>query len=257
MNKSQHSEPRTKGFMLIEIALVIVMLAIILGPILHLLAGQQQKNQTTLELSSKQKIVESVEGFVLATGRLPCPALKAGGQESRTGDACTQAEGWLPNSTLSTWGLAGNWKMAVATLESAGEPAQNTLVSTQPFAQLSPQQLAEIVMAPFTINHGVGTGPLPAIHLCQSIAGQTLPANTEPGCGAHTLLSPTAVWVAYPVVGNSDTSRHIINQNRFQQFFIDPEQAAQNPIWISFERMNWLWMKRGALDPIAYSGESN
>ena len=257
MNKSQHSERRTKGFMLIEIALVIVMLAIILGPILHLLAGQQQKNQTTLELSSKQKIVESVEGFVLATGRLPCPALKAGGQESRTGDACTRAEGWLPNSTLSTWGLAGNWKMAVATLESAGEPAQNTLVSTQPFAQLSPQQLAEIVMAPFTTNHGVGTGPLPAIHLCQSIAGQTLPANTDPGCGAHTLLSPTAVWVAYPVTGKSDTSRHSINQNRFQQFFIDPEQAAQNPIWISFERMNWLWMKRGALDPIAYSGESN
>ncbi len=243
--------------MLIEIALVIVVLAIILGPILHLLAGQQQKNQTTHELSSKQRIAEAVEGFILATGRLPCPALQAGGQESRTGDACTRAEGWLPNATLSTWGLSGNWKMAVATLESAGEPAQNTLVSTQPFEQLSPQQLAEIVMAPFTTNHSAGTGPLPAIHLCQSVAGQTLPTNTQPGCGAHTLLSATAVWVAYPVVTNSGTSDHSINQNRFQQFFIDPEQTTQNPVWISFERMNWLWMKRGALDPIAYSGESN
>ena len=241
MNKSQHSERRTKGFMLIEIALVIVMLAIILGPILHLLAGQQQKNQTTLELSSKQKIVESVEGFVLATGRLPCPALKAGGQESRTGDACTRAEGWLPNSTLSTWGLAGNWKMAVATLESAGEPAQNTLVSTQPFAQLSPQQLAEIVMAPFTTNHGVGTGPLPAIHLCQVVQGHALPQNLNAGCGAHTLLNATTVWLAY-------LEGDLINQNRYQQFFINPDQAASNPVWLSFERLNWLWMKRGALD---------
>lgn len=243
--------------MLIETALVIVVLAIILGPILNLLAGQQHKNRLTHDLASKQKIVEAVEGFVLATGRLPCPALQAGGHESRAGDACTRPEGWLPNATLSTWGLSGKWKMAVATLESAGEPAQNTLLSTQPFEQLSPQQLAEIVMAPFTINHGVGTGPLPAIHLCQSIAGQTLPANTEHGCGEHTLLSPTAVWVAYPVLTNNGTDGNGINQNRFQQFFIDPEQTAQNPVWISFERMNWLWMKRGALDPIAYSGESN
>jgi type II secretory pathway pseudopilin PulG len=257
MNKPPNRPPHNTGFMLIEIALVIVVLAIILGPIVHLLAGQQHKNRTTQDLASKQKIVEAVEGFVLATGRLPCPALQAGGQESRTGDACTRAEGWLPNSTLSTWGLSGNWKMAVATLESAGEPAQNTLVSIHPFAQLSPQQLAEIVMAPFTINHGVGAGPLPAIHLCQSIAGQTPPANTEPGCGAHTLLSPTAVWVAYPVTTNNGTNHSNLNQNRFQQFFIDPEQAAQNPVWISFERMNWLWMKRGALDPIAYSGELN
>lgn len=257
MNKPHHRTPFNSGFMLIEIALVIVVLAIILSPIVHLLSSQQQKNRVTQDLASKQRIVEVVEGFILATGRLPCPALQAGGQEARTGDACTRAEGWLPNTTLSTWGLSGNWKMAVATLESAGEPAQNTLVSTQPFAQLSPQQLAEIVMAPFTTNHVVGTGPLPAIHLCQSIAGQTWPANTTPGCGAHTLLSPTAVWVAYPVGTNNGEDHHNINQNRFQQFFIDPEQAAQNPVWISFERMNWLWMKRGALNPITHSGESN
>ena len=144
--------------------------------------------------------------------------------------------------------------MAVATLESAGEPALNTLVSNEPFAQLSPQQLAEIVMAPFTQNHPVGNGPLPAIHLCQSVAGQALPANTTAGCGAHTLLNPTAVWVAYPHAADSANETNI-NQNRFKQFFIDPEQPAQNPAWISFERMNWLWMKRGALDPIAYSGE--
>ncbi|WP_291712002.1 hypothetical protein [Limnobacter sp. CACIAM 66H1] len=38
------------------------------------------------------------------------------------------------------------------------------------------------------------------------------------------------------------------NQNRYQQFFINPDQPAANPVWLSFERLNWLWMKRGALD---------
>lgn len=229
------------GFMLIEVALVIMLMAIVLGPVLHLLNSQRQKDEVSAQLETRQKILEAVEGFILATGRLPCPALQINGQESRIGDECTQKEGWLPVSTLAVWGISGEWKMAVATLEQAGEPAQNALVSNTPFAQLSPQQLAEIVMAPYTANFNIGSGPLPAIHLCQTVQGNALPTNVDAGCGAHTLLSTSAVWVAYP---SSDT----LNQNRFQQFFMNPDQATLNPVWLSFERMNWLWMKRGSLD---------
>lgn len=153
----------------------------------------------------------------------------------------TYKEGWLPTVTLASWGLSGQWKMAVATLEQAGEPAQNALVSTQPFAELSPQQLTEIVMAPYTMNHPVGSGPLPAIHLCQLVRGLAVPSNLDAGCGAHTLLNATTVWLAYPTTDHA-------NQNRYQQFFINPDQPAANPVWLSFERLNWLWMKRGALD---------
>lgn len=232
----------SRGFMLIEVALVIILVAIILGPVLHLMASQSRKDQVLDQLRARQMVLEAVEGFVLTYGRLPCPALQKDGLESRLGDACTNREGWLPSATLNTWGLAGAWRTAVATLQQAGEPALNALVSNQPFAELSTQQLAEIVLAPYTANYALGTGPLPAIHLCQEIAGQNLPANTTAGCGPHTLLSASAVWVAYP--------DQAVNQNRYQQFFISPEQPALNPAWLSFERLNWLWMKRGALDPI-------
>lgn len=232
---------KARGFMLIEVALVVVLMAIILGPVLHLLASQREKDKVLTHLDSRQRILEAVEGFVLATGRLPCPAGLANGAELRSGDACTHKEGWLPTATLASWGISGQWKMAVATLERAGEPARNALVSAQPFAQLSPQQLTEIVMAPYTANHAIGTGPLPAIHLCQLVQGHSIPPNVNSGCGAHTLLNATTVWLAYPV-------HDLANQNRYQQFFINPDQPATNPVWLSFQRLNWLWMKRGALD---------
>lgn len=233
------------GFMLIEVALVILILAVILGPVLHLLASQNQKDRLLAHLQSRQNIVEAVESFVLAHGRLPCPAQNANGIEQRQADACSSREGWLPSASLGVLSVQGQWRIAVATLEQAGEPAQNSLVSAQPFSEISPQQLAEIVLAPYTASYPQGAGPLPAIHLCQEIAGVPPPSNTTAGCGGHQLLSPSAVWVAYIVNDR--------NQNRYQQFFVTPDQPAVNPVWLSFERLNWLWMKRGSLDSITPS----
>jgi type II secretory pathway pseudopilin PulG len=249
-----YKPPLLQGFMLIEIALVLMLVAVILGPILQLIAGQRSKSVALEQLENRQKITEAVEGFVLATGRLPCPALDKHGTEARTGNACQQREGWLPSATLHTWGLPSPWRMAVATLEEAGAPARNALLTGQPFEQLSPQQLSEIIFAPISVNHALGTGPLPAIHLCQQVAGQALPVNSSAGCGTHTLISPSAVWVAYPVNVQVEGN---INLNRFQQFFINPVDPMSNPVWISYERMNWLWMKRGALDNPLPSGELN
>jgi type II secretory pathway pseudopilin PulG len=235
----------THGFMLIEVALVILLLAVILGPVLHLVANQNQKDKLLAHLQTRQNIIDAVEGFVLAHGRLPCPAQNINGIEQRLADACMNREGWLPSASLDVLSVQGQWRMAVATLEQAGEPAQNSLVSSQPFSDISPQQLAEIVLAPYTASYPLGTGPLPAIHLCQEIAGVVPPVNTTAGCGGHHLLSPSAVWVAYLVNDR--------NQNRYQQFFITPDQPAINPVWLSFERLNWLWMKRGSLDSITTS----
>lgn len=234
-----------QGFMLIEIALVLMLVAVILGPILHLISGQRTKSAVLDQLENRQRITEAVEGFVLATGRLPCPAIAPNGTEARTAITCQQREGWLPSASLHTGSLISNWRVAVATLDQAGAPAENALLTGKPFEQLSPQQLSEIIFAPITANHGLGTGPLPAIHLCEQVAGQTLPVHTSPGCGAHTLISPSAVWVAYPAQADEENN---INLNRFQQFFINPVDPLSNPVWISYERMNWLWMKRGSLD---------
>ena len=171
--------------MLIEVALVILLLAVILGPVLHLVANQNQKDKLLAHLQTRQNIIDAVEGFVLAHGRLPCPAQNINGIEQRLADACMNREGWLPSASLGVLSVQGQWRMAVATLEQAGEPAQNSLVSSQPFSDISPQQLAEIVLAPYTASYPLGTGPLPAIHLCQEIAGVVPPVNTTAGCGGR------------------------------------------------------------------------
>lgn len=234
---------RQRGVLLIEMSLVILLIAVILGPVLHLIASQRQQGKLNAHLQTRQQITQAVEGFVLSHGRLPCPATQANGHEARLADACAQKTGWLPTASMALWGLSGQWKIAVATLEEAGEPAQNALVSNRPFSRISPQQLAEIILAPFTANHAVGTGPLPAIHLCSRLAEAALPSTDTPGCAAHTLLSPSAVWVAY--LGTDQ-----VNEARHHQFFINPDQTADNPVWLSFDRLNWLWMKRGSFDNI-------
>lgn len=63
--KSTHA---ALGFMLIEVALVILILAVMLGPVLHLLANQNQKDKLLVHLQTRQIIVEAVESFVLAHG---------------------------------------------------------------------------------------------------------------------------------------------------------------------------------------------
>jgi type II secretory pathway pseudopilin PulG len=64
--KSTHA---ALGFMLIEVALVILILAVMLGPVLHLLANQNQKDKLLVHLQTRQIIVEAVESFVLAHDR--------------------------------------------------------------------------------------------------------------------------------------------------------------------------------------------
>lgn len=222
-----------------EVALVLALTALVMGPLLQLMKSQQAQ----AELAQNQKVgptlLQSVEAFVLAQGRLPCPADTQNGAEARLNNRCLIVSGWVPSQSL---GLPPqyDWNLTVATLASAGTPASDSLTADNPFALLSPQQLAEIVYAPITPTQGVGTGALPAIHICKHNAAQALPAITQAGCGAHDLYSASAVLVLSEAQGG-------LNQNRSLQFFIQTELQHQNPIWLSFERLNWLWMQSGAL----------
>lgn len=96
--KAKHS-----GFTLTEMAIVMVIMALLIGGMLVPLSAQrdiQNINSTQRQLSD---IREALFGFAAANGRLPCPASPAstGIENPAGGGACANPkDGFLPGATL-------------------------------------------------------------------------------------------------------------------------------------------------------------
>lgn len=92
-----------RGFTLVELAVVIVIVALLLGALLVPLATQlqQQKNRETRE--TLEEIREALLGYAMTQGRLPCPdrdAAPDGLENAPCGASNQTAEGFLPYDDL-------------------------------------------------------------------------------------------------------------------------------------------------------------
>jgi prepilin-type N-terminal cleavage/methylation domain-containing protein len=106
------------GFSLIELSVVLVLIALLLGSLLVPLGAQVEQRQYTETEKQLEQIKEALIGFALANGYLPCPAKSAAdGTEDRigAGTTCTLVSGspkrvgFLPWVTLGvkpsdSWG---------------------------------------------------------------------------------------------------------------------------------------------------------
>lgn len=122
MNYRQTTNQRATGFSLIEMAIVLFIIALLLGGLLPTLSGQieqQRRNETRVQIADIQ---QALYGFAIINGRLPCPASStSNGLEdpltASTGVACNhQFDGFLPAATLgviSGTDLLGNKGYAV------------------------------------------------------------------------------------------------------------------------------------------------
>ena len=97
---------RAGGFSLVEIAVVLVIIAILATAIGVPLATQLDQ-QRTVDTQKQQEIIkEAIYGFAMANGRLPCPATSAGGTEAQvSAGICTTDSGFVPGITLGLSGL--------------------------------------------------------------------------------------------------------------------------------------------------------
>ncbi len=110
-----------RGFTLIEIAVVLVIVGLLLGGFIGSLS---QRIETTQRQNTKQQLDDiktALFGFASAYGRLPCPAAAtSGGEESPVGGgACLHPDGFVPGNTL---GIDGAYNRDNLLIDSWGNP---------------------------------------------------------------------------------------------------------------------------------------
>lgn len=191
---------RRRGFTLIELAIVMFVVALLLGGMLLPLASQQDIRN----YGDTQKIVtearDALLGFAMANDRLPCPATAPNGTEDPVGGStalvpCTSPHGgFLPAATLGLspvdaqgyrldgWGgdTINRLRYAISTANSNAFTTQNGMKTT-----------------------GM-TALTPDLQICNTGAGMTNPGNPATAtCAANTALATDAVAVVYSLGKNA------------------------------------------------------
>jgi len=117
-----------RGFSLIELAVVMAIVALLLGSILVPLSTRVNQRKIADSQKSLDEIKEALTGFAIANGYLPCPAVSAtNGQEDRTAGVCTggKRQGFIPWQTLGgvskldAWGHIFRYSVTPAYASSA------------------------------------------------------------------------------------------------------------------------------------------
>ena len=109
------------GFTLIEIAIVLLIVAILLGYTVALFPQQQRLKQYRAVESEMDRVVEAIIGYAQVNGRLPCPALpaSAGIEDINAGVGCNNYGGFVPINTL---GIDGRLNADSLLLDPWGNP---------------------------------------------------------------------------------------------------------------------------------------
>ncbi len=101
-----HVMNNSRGFSLIEMAVVMLIMGSLLSGLLVALTQTSDNTRITTAKSQMIKIEEALYAFAQAHGRLPCPATSvSNGYESPddgSGD-CTQTHGFVPSASLSLY----------------------------------------------------------------------------------------------------------------------------------------------------------
>lgn len=110
VNSLQHKK---NGFSLVEMAVVLVIFGLVIGgmvgPIkLQLEVMKLRDTKKTIELTT-----QTLVGYALRNGRLPCPDTDNDGAENRNGLSCSNASGLVPYATLGITAIDA-WKQTLS-----------------------------------------------------------------------------------------------------------------------------------------------
>jgi prepilin-type N-terminal cleavage/methylation domain-containing protein len=176
---------RESGFTLVELAIVLVIVALLLGGMLVSLGTQQDirnANETGRRLS---EISEALIGFAAANGRLPCPATaNTTGVENPPGGGTSCANPWdgfLPAITLS---IQPTDAQGYA-LDSWGNRIRYAVTAANSGAFTNPNGM----------KNAWSGGLAPDLRICNTAAGMTGASGASAACAGGTELSSSALAV--------------------------------------------------------------
>ncbi len=189
--------PRQSGFTLVELAIVLVIVALLSGGLMMTLSAQKENMAASETQHRLDEIREVLLGYVAAHGRLPCPATPSttGVESPVGGGACTRPrDGLLPGVTL---GLAPTDQSGYV-LDGWGNPIGYAVTSYK-HGTFCPNGC-------FTTANGIRTawngsvGALvlaPDLQVCNTAINIQTPGQLTATCAPNAELATTAVAVIY------------------------------------------------------------
>ncbi len=96
--------PKQRGFSLIELAVVLVIIGLLVGGGIAAISATTEQTRRSEQKRLFNDVRDALYGFAMSSGRLPCPDDYAGdddGSEDRSGGSCDLDQGQLP------WGDLG------------------------------------------------------------------------------------------------------------------------------------------------------
>ena len=172
----------SSGFSILEMAIVMVIVATLLGGLLVSISQTQEINNRTDADNTLEEIKEALYGFAQANGRLPCPATTTsiGAEAPLGGGACTQRFGFVPWSTL---GLSGAINTDNLLMDSWLSPYRYSVTNQNGNAFTTAGQMSTVSMAALTPN----------LRICDSNTCATVLFDSAPA----VILSLGADWATF------------------------------------------------------------
>src|SRR5688500_2018312 len=92
-----------KGFSLIEMAMVLMIIGTLMGGILVAVSQTTENSRRATARNQLREVETALYGFAQLNGRLPCPALhdSNGIEDPDGGGGCTRSNGFVPSATLN------------------------------------------------------------------------------------------------------------------------------------------------------------
>ena len=170
------------GFSILEMAIVMVIVATLLGGLLVSISQTQEMNNRTDAESTLDDIKDALYGFAQANGRLPCPATttSVGAEAPIGGGACTQRFGFVPWSTL---GLSGALNTDNLLMDSWLSPYRYAVTDQNGNAFTTAGQMSAVTMAALA----------PDLRICDSNTCATVLFDSAPA----VILSLGADWATF------------------------------------------------------------
>ena len=109
-----------QGFSLVELSIVILVMGLLLGGLLMPLSVQRENARLKEGRDQLLSIQNSIEGFALVNGFLPCPATPASdGLAAPAGSACAVQHGFVPATTLDLNGQRNGDNLLLSVIQNS------------------------------------------------------------------------------------------------------------------------------------------